>query len=102
MIHGFVDSVPPTLPLPSTALVETPEVLRQLARAHRQIAELKGVAGTIPNESILFDTRALQEAKDSSEIENIVTTQMSFFRAMSSPPSSPPSPPRKSTATQPP
>jgi Fic family protein len=68
------------LPLPSTVTLETPAVLRQLARAHRQLAELKGAAGTIPNESILIDTLALQEAKDSSEIENIVTTEDELFQ----------------------
>ena len=68
------------LPLPLSVVLETPAVLRQLARAHRQLAELKGVAGTIPNESILIDTLALQEAKDSSEIENIVTTEDELFR----------------------
>lgn len=68
------------LPLPSTVALETPAVLRQLARAHRQLAELKGGAGTIPNESILIDTLALQEAKDSSEIENIVTTEDELFQ----------------------
>jgi Fic family protein len=60
--------------------LETPDVLRQLARSHRQLAELKGVVGTIPNESILIDTLALQEAKDSSEIENIVTTDDELFQ----------------------
>jgi Fic family protein len=69
-----------SLPLPSTVVLETPEVLRQLARSHRQLAELKGVAGTIPNESILIDTLALQEAKDSSAIENIVTTEDELFQ----------------------
>jgi len=68
------------LPLPPSVVLETPEVLRQLARSHRQLAELKGVAGTIPNETILIDTLALQEAKDSSEIENIVTTEDELFQ----------------------
>lgn len=70
----------PALPLPASAVLETQEVLRQLARAHRQLAELKGVAGSIPNESILIDTLSLQEAKDSSEIENIVTTEDELFQ----------------------
>lgn len=70
----------PSLPLPPSVVLETPDVLRQLAKTHRQLAELKGVAGTIPNESILIDTLALQEAKDSSEIENIVTTEDELFR----------------------
>jgi Fic family protein len=60
--------------------LETPEVLRQLARSHRQLAELKGVVSTIPNESILIDTLALQAAKDSSETENIVTTEGEVFQ----------------------
>lgn len=68
------------LPLPATTVLETPAVLRQLSKSHRQLAELKGVAGTIPNESILIDTLALQEAKDSSEIENIVTTEDELFQ----------------------
>lgn len=68
------------LPLPASVTLETEAVLRQLTRAHRQLAELKGAAGTIPNESILIDTLALQEAKDSSEIENIVTTDDELFQ----------------------
>jgi len=70
----------PPLPLPASIILETPAVLRQLTKAHRQLAELKGVAGTIPNESILIETLALQEAKDSSEVENIITTQDELFR----------------------
>lgn len=70
----------PPLPLPSCVALETPDVLRQLAHSHRRLAELKGVVGTIPNESILIDTLALQEAKDSSEIENIVTTEDELFQ----------------------
>ena len=47
--------------------------MRALAAANRALAELKGRAATIPNQGILIDTLALQEAKASSEIENIVT-----------------------------
>lgn len=68
------------LPLPDSVALETPAVLRQLAKAHRQLAEFKGVVGTIPNEEILIDTLSLQEAKDSSEIENIITTQDDMFQ----------------------
>ncbi|MBL0323339.1 MAG: Fic family protein [Ignavibacteria bacterium] len=68
------------LPLPSSVNVETAAVLRQLAKAHRALAELKGAAQTIPNESILIDTLSLQEAKDSSEIENIITTEDQLFQ----------------------
>ncbi|HZK98557.1 MAG TPA: Fic family protein [Caulobacteraceae bacterium] len=56
-------------------------MLRELARAHRHLGELKGRAASIPNQAILIDTLALQEAKASSEIENIVTTQDELFRA---------------------
>ncbi len=73
-------SLPP-LPVAESVTLETKAVLRQCARAHRFLAELKGVAASIPNESILIDTLALQEAKDSSAIENIITTQDELFRA---------------------
>ncbi len=52
-----------------------------MARANRALAELKGRAATIPNQGILIDTLSLQEAKASSEIENIVTTQDELFQA---------------------
>ena len=64
---------------------ETPGILKQLARSSRQLAELKGVAATIPNQGILINTLGLQEAKDSSEIENIVTTHDELFRDEASP-----------------
>ncbi len=67
--------------LPLQVDIETPEVLRKLAAANRPLAELKGLSQTIPNPSILISTLALQEAKDSSEIENIVTTHDDLFKA---------------------
>lgn len=67
--------------LPPAAELETPAVLRAAAQAHRHLAELKGRARAIPNQGILIDTLALQEAKASSEVENIVTTQDELFRA---------------------
>jgi Fic family protein len=70
----------PSLPLPASITLESPAVLRQLARSHRHLAELKGVVGTIPNETILIDTLSLQEAKDSSAIENIITTDDELFQ----------------------
>lgn len=69
----------PTLPLPYD--LETKEILKQVNRANRKLAELKGVAQTIPNEQILISSLTLQEAKDSSEVENIVTTQDDLYRA---------------------
>jgi Fic family protein len=71
-----------TIPvLPPAVDLETVPVLKALAAANRALAELKGRAATIPNQGILIDTLALQEAKASSEIENIVTTQDELFQA---------------------
>jgi Fic family protein len=62
------------------ARFDRPDILKRLAAASRHLAELKGVAASIPNEGILIDTLGLQEAKDSSAIENIVTTHDDLFR----------------------
>ncbi len=62
------------------ARFETPAILKKLASSSRKLAELKGIAASIPNQSILINTLALQEAKDSSEIENIVTTHDELFK----------------------
>lgn len=67
--------------LPPAVNLETVAVLKALAKANRALAELKGRAATIPNQGILIDTLTLQEAKASSEIENIVTTQDELFQA---------------------
>lgn len=68
----------PALPLHED--METPAILRQLTLASRALGELKGEAKTIPNQTILINTLFLQEAKASSEIENIVTTQDELFQ----------------------
>ena len=67
--------------LPVEKDLETKEILKKLAMAHRALAELKGVATSIPNESILINTLGLQEAKDSSAIENIITTHDDLYKA---------------------
>jgi Fic family protein len=59
---------------------DTPPILKRLASASRQLAELKGVAASIPHQGILINTLGMQEAKDSSAIENIVTTHDELFR----------------------
>lgn len=59
----------------------TVPILQATVAASRRLAELKGVAATIPNESILISSLALQEAKDSSAIENIVTSHDDLFQA---------------------
>ena len=65
---------------PPDVLLETEPVLRALVSAHRYLAELKGVARTIPNERLLISTLSLQEAQSSSEIENIITTQDALYK----------------------
>jgi len=67
--------------LPLQRELESRAVLKAAAAAHRRLAELKGVARSIPNETILISTLTLQEAKDSSAIENIITTHDELFRA---------------------
>ncbi|WP_313683402.1 Fic family protein [Pantoea sp.] len=69
------------LPLDNIDEWETRAVLKKTAEAHRYLAELKGVAASIPNEAILINTLSLQEAKDSSEVENIVTTHDELYKA---------------------
>lgn len=69
----------PTLPLAID--LETKAVLKSALRANKKLAELKGVVKTIPNETILINTLALQEAKDSSAIESIITTQDELYKA---------------------
>lgn len=68
---------------PST--FETTAVLKATLAAGRRLAELKGVAGTIPNQEILINTLGMQEAKDSSAIENIVTTHDELFKSVAFP-----------------
>jgi len=67
--------------LPLEKDVETKKVLKKLASTHRALAELKGIATTIPNENILINTLGLQEAKDSSAVENIITTHDDIYKA---------------------
>src|SRR5665647_2027132 len=69
--------------LPPKANLETKAVLKALARASRALAELKGYADTIPNKHILINAVTINEAKDSSAIENIITTHDDLYKAMS-------------------
>lgn len=68
-------------PLPPNTDIETKSILKRLPLAHRYLAELKGKSATIPNENILINTLSLQEAKDSSAIENIITTHDELYKA---------------------
>jgi len=58
-------------------------IYRQLVQSHKALAELKGFSETIPNKNILINSVLVNEAKDSSEIENIITTHDELFKAMS-------------------
>lgn len=60
---------------------DTKEILKKLIEAHKALAELKWVANTLPNKTILTNTLSLQEAKDSSAIENIITTQDELYQS---------------------
>lgn len=71
--------------LPLKEEIETKEVLKQLSKTSRALAELKGVAKTMPNQNILINAIMINEAKASSEIENIVTTHDEIYRAMVKP-----------------
>ena len=70
-------------PLPPETNLETPAVLKAAIVANRSLAELKGKSESLPNPSILVNSIVLQEAKASSEIENVVTTNDKLFTALS-------------------
>lgn len=67
------------LQIPSQQSLEVKAIWQALAEAHRYLAELKGFCESLPNSAILLDTLSIQEAKDSSEIENIITTHDELF-----------------------
>lgn len=66
--------------LPFDGDFETKAVLKKLSTANRALAELKGLAQSIPRQDILINTLSLQEAKDSSEVESIVTTNDELYK----------------------
>ena len=72
--------------LPPKADIETKAILKKAISANRALAELKGASRLLPNQNILINTLALEEARDSSAIENIVTTRDKLFRALATDP----------------
>ena len=72
----------PLLP-PAKDKFETVKVLRQLVKSSVALAELKGLAKTLPNPNILLNAVILKEARASSEIENVITTQDKLYQAIS-------------------
>lgn len=69
------------IPLPYAEDLETKSILKQLPAAHAALAELKGIVQSIPNQIILLNTLGIQEAKDSSSVENIITTHDDLYKA---------------------
>jgi Fic family protein len=72
-------------PLPPSAEIETTAVLKKSITANKFLAELKGSCLRLPNPGLLLNTVVLQESKDSSAIENIVTTQDALYQAILNP-----------------
>lgn len=68
--------------LPLNKDIETKRVLKQLLRTSRSLAELKGIAQTMPNQNILINAIMTNEAETSSGIENIVTTYDEIYKSM--------------------
>ena len=66
--------------LPLKKDLETKKILKKVAIAERELSFLKGRVAIIPNKSILLNTLCLQEARSSSEVENIITTQDELFK----------------------
>lgn len=66
--------------LPSKKNLEGIQMTKEFLSAHRYLAELKGIVLILPNENILLSNLALQEAKGSSAIENIITSQDSLYK----------------------
>jgi Fic family protein len=79
ILYSKLDRLPP-----QKEWIETLEILKMDSKASRALGELKGIAETMPNQSMLVNAVVLQEAKDSSEIENIITTQDELYKAISS------------------
>ena len=63
--------------------LETKDIMRETSKANRKLAELKGYSEIVPNKNILINAITLNEAKESSEIENIITTHDELFSALS-------------------
>jgi len=72
----------PLLP-PAKDQIETVKILHQLVKSSVALAELKGLAKILPNPTILLNAIILKEARASSEIENVITTQDKLYQALS-------------------
>ncbi len=68
--------------LPPETELENSEILKAAIDANKALAELKGIANIIPNQAILVNTLPMQEARSSSEIENVLTTSDKLYEAL--------------------
>ena len=66
--------------LPPKEFTESKLILKQLIRSHKALAELKGYSELLPNKNVILSSITIKEAKDSSEIENIITTHDELYR----------------------
>lgn len=71
--------------LPPKAELENQAILKQLIQSHKALAELKGYSELLPDKSLLLNTITLQEAKESSAIENIITTHDALYKSLALP-----------------
>ena len=68
--------------LPPKLDFEAPDILKQLIKSHKSLAELKGFSELLPDNNLILNTVALREAKESSAIENIITTHYSLYKSL--------------------
>jgi Fic family protein len=68
--------------LPPKADIETKQILRKTISAGRVLAQLNGTLLNLPNPTLFLDTIYLQEAKASSEVENIITTNEELYKSV--------------------
>lgn len=68
--------------LPPKADIETKNILRKTISAGRALAQLNGTLLNLPNPTLFLDTIYLQEAKASSEVENIITTNDELYKSL--------------------
>lgn len=68
--------------LPPKADIETKDILRKTISAGRALAQLNGTLLNLPNPTLFLDTIYLQEAKASSEVENVITTNDELYKSL--------------------
>jgi len=66
--------------LPYKVNLNSIEILKQLSVANNNIGELKGILNLLPNPKLTLSLILIRESKDSSAIENIITTYDQIFK----------------------